>query len=100
MNVRIFVSRRIYPGSCIHWSCTLSHAHCSVTASSFSVTFVTSGDFLLPARRRTAIIIYTGCFTKGYRKLNHYKTYIYKNIPMKLSQNVHHINKFFIDGVS
>ena len=37
---------------------------------------------------------YTGCFTKGYRKLNHYKTCIYKNIPMKHSQNVHHINKF------
>ena len=39
-------------------------------------------------------ISYTGCFTKGYRKVNHYKTYIYKNIPMKRLQNVHHINKF------
>ena len=37
---------------------------------------------------------HTWCFTKGYRKLNHYKTYIYKNIPMKLLQNIHHTNKF------
>ena len=36
----------------------------------------------------------TGCFTKGYRKLNHYETYIYKNIPMRLLQNGHHTNKF------
>ena len=35
-----------------------------------------------------------GCFTKGYRKLYHYKTYIYMNILMKLSQNIHHMNKF------
>jgi len=38
----------------------------------------------------------TGCFTKGYRKLYHYKTYIYMNILMKLSQNIHHMNKFLL----
>ena len=38
--------------------------------------------------------ICTGCFTRGYRKLYHYKPCIYKNISMKLLQNVYHINKF------
>ena len=61
----------------------------------YEAEVIPSGYFFFNLRQKSRRkVIYTGCFTKWYRKLNHYKTYIYENISMKLLRNVHHTNKF------